>query len=172
MKSHRLLDGTIIALGDLTPAEGDFLKTLRKMAKGGSSYFDIYRFALGPGSPALQGRNRVDRALVQTPLYRIAEDAATRAGIEQGLIMAPEHESKRVLAKDIEEPLSVLQAAELIGISRIAAYKAVQEGRLPHAKIGNVLLVSRADAEAYKRSRTSVRRGDTGRLPRSTAKAR
>jgi hypothetical protein len=29
MKPHRLPDGTIIGLGDLTPAEGDFLKTLR-----------------------------------------------------------------------------------------------------------------------------------------------
>jgi excisionase family DNA binding protein len=91
--------------------------------------------------------------------------------------MPPEHPSSAsewafgvpILAKDIEEPLSVPQAAELIGISRIAAYKAVQEGRLPHAKIGNVLLVSKADAEAYKRSRT--RRGDTGKPPR-TARVR
>jgi len=165
MKAHRLLDGVIVALTDLTPTEKDFLKTLGKMAKGGSSYFDIYRFALGPGSPALQGRNRVDKALVGTPLYRVAEDIATRAGIAQGLILAPEHETKRVLAKEIEEPLSVPQAAAVIGITRIAAYKAIKEGRLTHVKIGNVLLVRRADAETFRRSR------ETKKLPKTIASA-
>jgi excisionase family DNA binding protein len=172
MKSHRLLDGTIVALADLTASEKNFLKTLRKMARGGSSYFDIYRFALGPGSPALQGRNRVDKALVETSLYRLAEDVAARVGIDQGLILAPEHEAKRVLAREIEEPLSVPQAAEIIGVTRVAAYKAIQEGRLAHVRIGNVLLVRRADAEEYKRLRESGRRGDAGKSVKKTASVR
>lgn len=161
MKSHRLLDGSMVALGELTATEKGFLKTLGKMSKAGINYFDIYRFALGPSSPALQGRSRVDKVLVATPLYRVAEDIATRAGVAQGLILAPEHETKRVLASDLKEPLSVPQAADLIGISRIAAYKAIKEGRLAHVKIGNVLLIKRADAEAYKRSKESIRRGIT-----------
>jgi len=171
MKTHRFLDGTSTMLGELTSAEKDFLKTLKRMAKD-SSYFDVYRFALGPGSPALQGKNHVDKAIVQTPLYRVAEDIATRAGIDQGLILAPEHEDKRELAKDIDEPLSVPQAADVIGMTRIAAYKAIKEGRLPHVKVGNVLLVKKADAEEYRRAREAGGRGGTGRRPNKTASIR
>ena len=153
MKVYRLLDGAKISTQGLTTYERKFLKTLETMCKDQASYFDIYRFALGPGSPALQGELRVDHQLIESDLYKIAQDMATRAGIEQGLILAPEHEGKRHLAMNIESPLSVPQAAALIGISRIAAYKAIKEGRLGHTKIGNVIIVSRAEAERYKKAR-------------------
>jgi excisionase family DNA binding protein len=153
MRSYKMLDGTRLSSRNLTGIESQFLKTLEAMIRARASYFDVYRFALGPGSPALRGGNRVDQDLAETDLYRIAEDLITRAGINQGIILAPEHEAKRALAKNIESPLSVAQAAAVIGISRIAAYKAIQEGRLGHTKIGNVLIVSRAQAELYKANR-------------------
>ena len=153
MKAYRLLDGAKITPRTLSRAERDFLATLERMRSDGVSYFEIYRFALGPGSPALQGQNQVNRELVESDLYRIVEDLATRAGIEQGLILAPEHEGKRALSLNIESPLSVPQAASLIGVSRIAAYKAIKEGRLGSTKIGNVMVVSRADAERFKKAR-------------------
>lgn len=171
MNSHRLLNGTKIPLGDLSSRERDFLRTLTRMVAERVSYFEVYRLALGPGSPALQGRIRVDRDLVKTPVYLVARDIATRVGIRQGLILAPEHESERRDAERIEAPISVAQAADLIGISRVAAYKAVQEGRLASEKIGNVFVVRRADAKAYKRTREAGRRSDTGRRP-ATATAR
>lgn len=153
MKSHRLLDGTRIVLKELTRFERDFLRALRTMIKHDASYFDIYRFALGPGSPALQGSTRVDWELLETPLYRVSGDLVTRAGIDQGLILAPQFEHLQELATKIESPLNVVNAADLIGITRIAVYKAIKEGRLKHVKIGNVLLVRRADALAFKRGR-------------------
>lgn len=165
MNSHRLLNGAKVSLGDLSSRERDFLRTLTKIVAERVSYFEVYRLALGPGSPALQGRTRVDGVLVKTPLYLVARDIATRAGIQQGLILAPEHESERRDAERIESPISVAQAAEIIGISRVAAYKAVQEGRLASEKVGNVFVVRRADAEAYKRTREAGRRSDTGRRP-------
>lgn len=123
------------------------------MTRDDVSYCEIYRFALGPGSPCLRGGNQVTIELARTNLYRIADDLATRAGVGQGLILAPEHEGKRNLALNIESPLSVPRAAEHIGISRIAAYKAIKEGRLGHMKVGNVLIVSLAEAERYKNAR-------------------
>lgn len=153
MTTHRLLDGAKITARSLSKYQRKFLATIETMRKDGVSYFEIYRFALGPGSPALDGRTQINPELADSDLYRIAEDLATRAGIEQRLILAPEHEGKRSLALNIESPLSVPQAASLIGISRIATYKAIKEGRLGHTMIGNVIIVSRAEAERYRKAR-------------------
>ena len=172
MKNHRLLNGTKVSLGDLSGRERDFLRTLTNMVNEGVSYFEVYRLALGPGSPALLGRIRVDRDLVKTPLYLVARDIATRVGIQQGLILSPEHEAERATAEQIESPISVAQAAEVIGISRAAAYKAVQDGRLPARKIGNVTIVKRGDAEAYKQSRQSGHHSDTGKRSATATSAR
>jgi hypothetical protein len=154
----------------LSKSDRSFLATLERMTQDDVSYFEIYRFALGPGSPALRGGNQVSPELAESDLYEIAEDLATRAGIEQGLILAPEHEGKRNLALNIESPLSVPRAAALIGISRIAAYKAIKEGRLGHTKIGNVLIVSRAEAERYRKAREQS--SETKRLPPRSRSAR
>jgi excisionase family DNA binding protein len=170
MKTYRLLDGTRIAPRGLSKSDLSFLATIERMGKDVVSYFEIYRFALGPGSPALRGGNQVSTELAESDLYKIAEDLATRAGIGQGLILAPEHEGKRKLALNIEAPLSVPQAAALIGISRIAAYKAIKEGRLGYTKIGNILIVSRAEAERYKKAREES--SQTKRLPPRSRSAR
>lgn len=155
MNNHLLLDGTKVSFGDLSGRERDFLRTLEKMDSEEGSYFEIYRLAIGPGSPALQGGTRLDRELAKSPLYLIARDIATRVGIRQGLILLSEHKGECEAAERIESPISVAQAAQLIGISRVGAYKAVQEGRLPAQKIGNVLVVKRADAEIFKTLRAS-----------------
>ena len=63
---------------------------LQRMARRGVSYFEVYRAAVGPGSLALQGRNRIDRRIVESRLYLVARDIATRVGIRQGLVLAPE----------------------------------------------------------------------------------
>lgn len=76
-------------------------------------------------------------------------------------------EGKKSLALNIESPLSVPRAAALIGISRIAAYKAIKEGRLGHTMVGNVIIVCRADAERYKSARR-VGRGTRKRATRSS----
>jgi hypothetical protein len=75
-----------------------FLADLEKMKKQAVSYFKIYRTALGSGSPALAERARVDKRVTGSDLYQVARDIATRAGIEQGLILAPQHERERANA--------------------------------------------------------------------------
>jgi excisionase family DNA binding protein len=151
--AYRLLDGRAIDLRGLTARERAFLADLQKMVKADISYFEIERVAVGPGSPALGGRSRVDTHIAGTPLYLAAEDIATRAGIEQGLVLAPEHEAERAAAPSDGSMISVAQAAELIGVSRTAVYKAIEKGTLRATRIGNVTVVDRAFALAYREHR-------------------
>jgi len=152
-KQRVLLDGHPVDLGTLDARQRAFLIDLEKLGRQGVSYFEIYRVALGPGSLALQGRTRVDRKLAGSPLYLAAQDIATRAGIEQGLILAPEHERERPKAPTDSSMISVTQAAALIGITRAAVYKAIENKALPALHIGNVTVVDREAAVAYKNGR-------------------
>ncbi len=145
-----LLDGRPVELGALDARQRAFLADLEKMRRQGVSYFEIYRAALGPGSLALQGRARVDRKLAASPLYLAAQDIATRAGIEQGLILAPEHERARSKAPTDGSMISVTQAAALIGITRAAVYRAIERNALRAMRIGNVTIVDREAAVAYR----------------------
>lgn len=120
------------------------------MAKDGISFFDVERVAIGPGSPALQGWSRVTREIVSSPLYRVAADIATRAGITEGLILAPEHEDKRNQVPSDRSLMSVTQAANTLGISRAAVHKAIQEKRLAAQRCGNVILVGRDIVQKYE----------------------
>lgn len=149
--TYRLLDGRTIGLRALESRQRAFLADLQKMAREEISYFEIERLALGPGSPALGGRNRVDERTAATPLYLAAEDIATRAGIEQGLVLAPEHEPRIATAPSDGSMISVVQAADLIGISRTAVYRAIEKGSLRASHIGNVTVVDRTSTSTARR---------------------
>ncbi len=45
--------------------------------------------------------------------------------------------------------ISVTQAADVMGITRAAIYKAIERGALEAIRIGNVTIVTRASANAY-----------------------
>ena len=150
MNTYTLLDGTKLDLHELEDSEKAFLRDLRRMVEQDVSYFDIYRTAVGPGSVAMGGRSQIVRRITRSPLYRAAEDIATRAGIKQGLILAPEHESKRAEFPTDASHISATQASNLIGISRAAVYKAIENNKLDILKIGNVTLVSKKSAFAYR----------------------
>lgn len=154
MKRHKLLSGETVSLEDLEVRDIAFLKNLQRMAKDGISFFDVERVAIGPGSPALQGWSRVTREIVSSPLYRVAADIATRAGITEGLILAPEHEGKRSQVPADRSLMSVTQAANTLGISRAAVHKAIQEKRLAAQRYGNVILVGRDAVLQYKKQRS------------------
>ncbi len=183
MTTYKLLSGETVSLPDLRPRERAFLRNLRQMMKEGVSYFEIERSAIGPGSPALEGRNRVDRRIVTSPLYRVARDIATRAGIAEGLILAPRYENRRSELPTDGSMISVTQAADLLGISRAAVHKAIQENRLKGRKIGNLVIVDRGDCERYRAARqspgdelkskaSSARPSGETRVTRSTLAAR
>ncbi len=154
-RKYTLLSGETVSLEELEPREEEFLDTLMEMARRDISYFEIYRTAIGPGSLALRGRNQVNRSILKSPLYLAARDIATRAGIAQGLILAPEHEDERAKAPRDFSMLSVVQAADLIGISRAAVYKAIEKGKLRCRKIGNVTVVDKASALDYRDKRNT-----------------
>jgi excisionase family DNA binding protein len=153
MKRHKLLSGETIGLEDIEARDVAFLRNLQRMATSGISFFEVERVAIGPGSPALQGWSRVTREIVSSPLYRVAADIATRAGIAEGLILASEHEDKRSQIPADRSLMSVTQAANTLGISRAAVHKALQQNRLGAERYGNVVLVSRAAVLRYKQER-------------------
>lgn len=154
MKRHKLLSGETVGLEDVEARDLAFLKNLQRMATSGISFFELERVAIGPGSPALQGWSRVTREIVSSPLYRVAADIATRAGIQEGLVLAPEHEDTRSQIPTDRSQMSVTQAATTLGISRAAVHKAIQQKRLAAQRYGNVLLVDRAAVLRYKRERS------------------
>jgi excisionase family DNA binding protein len=155
-RKRLLLDGRALELGGLDARQRSFLADLEKMKRQGVSYFEVYRAALGPGSLALSGRSRVDKKLAESVLYLTAQDIATRAGIEQGLILAPEHDGARGGAPADASMISVTQAAALIGVTRAAVYKAIEKKAIRALHIGNVTVVERASALDYKTARREV----------------
>jgi len=50
--------------------------------------------------------------------------------------------------------MSVTQAANTLGISRVAVHKAIQQKRLAVQRYGNAVLVNREAVLAYKRGRS------------------
>lgn len=154
-RKYTLLDRRHLSLIGLDARERAFLADIEKMVRRGISYFEVYRAAVGPGSVALGGRNRIDRQIAESPLYLVALDLATRAGIKQGLILAPEHEHERASAPRDGSMISVTQAADLIGISRAAVYKAIEKGALRTRRVGNVTIVDRKSAAEYRERRSA-----------------
>lgn len=73
---------------------------------------------------------------------RLFEDSPPQAKGEESLAVSPE-----------EEMMTMLEAAELIGIDRQRLYREVKRGNLPAMKIGGSVRVMRQDAEEYRDSR-------------------
>jgi excisionase family DNA binding protein len=158
VKKYQLLDGNELDLSELEVSEQEFLKSLKKLGRSGVSYFEVYRVALGPGSLALQGKNRVDQELVVSPLYLAARDIATRIGIEQGLILAPEHQTARAEAPKNASMMSVTQASALLGMTRAAVYKAIERGDIKALRVGNVTVAERASVLAFSAGKAQTPR--------------
>jgi excisionase family DNA binding protein len=147
------LNGKNVDISGLEEDEKEFVCNLLKMKEKGEDYFRIYRAAVGPGSLALQGGNTLLPQYAESLIYRIALDVATRAGIEQGLILDPESDPSKLSFPDAGEYLSIFQAADYIGISRAAVYKAIKANRLESLRIGNLIFVKKKEAEKYKLAR-------------------
>ena len=165
MKRHKLLSGEAVVLEDAEAREVAFLASLQRMARSGISFFEIERVAIGPGSPALRGWSRVTPKIVKSPVYRVAADIATRAGIAEGLILAPEHNEERNRIPTDRSLMSVTQAASTLGISRAAVHKAIQQQRLAAQRYGNVILVGRDAVLRYKQQRAGGRVSPTSHVP-------
>jgi excisionase family DNA binding protein len=55
---------------------------------------------------------------------------------------------------DIQNLVTVPQAAKLLNITSAAIYKAIKRGRLPMLKLGRVFLVQRADLTRYRENKS------------------
>jgi hypothetical protein len=160
MSTHELLSGEKLSLGGLTNEERTFLHRLASDAKRDADYFDLLRRVKGPEAFPLRG-GPITPAIAASVLYRVAHDIADRNGIEQGYLLPPDV-AKPVELKGGRDLLSLTEAAELIGITRPAAHQALVEERLRGQRVGNAWVVTRADAEAFRKARSN-RTGDDER---------
>ena len=55
---------------------------------------------------------------------------------------------------DIDQLVTVPQAARLLKISPAAIRKAIKRGRIPFLKIGRAFLIKRAQLKAYRKSKS------------------
>ena len=154
METHKLLTGETLNLSKLTEAEQAFLRRLAKDAKGDADYFDLLRRVKGPKALPLRG-GPLTPAIATSVLYRTAHDIADRVGVEQGYLLAPDV-PRSVGANGARDLLSLTEAADFVGITRPAAHQALTEKRLQGRRVGNAWVVARADAKAFKKSRSKT----------------
>lgn len=74
-------------------------------------------------------------------------------------------------AMDTKELLTVQQVADRKGITRLAVYKAIREGRLPSQKVLGRVVVTVADADAYNPQHGGSRGGGRPRKQPKPAEA-
>jgi excisionase family DNA binding protein len=55
---------------------------------------------------------------------------------------------------DIQNLVTVQQAAKLLNITPAAIHKAIKRGRLPHLKLGRVFVIQRADLIQYSKTKS------------------
>ena len=100
----------------------------------------------GPGAYPLKGGTRVTREIHSSPLFRVAEDVADRAGIRQG-VLAPDPVGARVPTDEI---MSVSEAAKALRITRSAVIKAARGGRIKGRKIGHTWALLCTSVRSYR----------------------
>ena len=144
--TYRLLNGDVVDLDRLESGDLAFLLELQRRAMEDEDYFDLERAVCGPGAYPLSGSPRVTGATHQTPLFRVAEDIAYRAGVRQGVLALGEDDD----LVSTEGILSVAEAAEELGITRSAVVKAAQAGRIKGRKLGRTWALLRRSVEIYE----------------------
>ena len=156
-EDYKLISGDNVDLAELDDNEKRFLSKLWEMKEEREDYFEIYRTAIGPGSPVLHGGSTLLLQYAESELYLVAIDIATRAGIEQDLILDPQYKNKLSEVPKDGSYISVVQASDLIGVSRAAVYKAISSERLKSIQIGNIFLVEKASAIEFRKGRENKR---------------
>ncbi len=162
MDKYELLNGEVLDLARLPPADRAFLAELSRDAAAEGDYSDLLGRVKGPGAVPLRG-GRITPDVAGSVLYRVAHDMADRVGIRQGLVLEP-----GVEVPDMDDEgglLSLTEAADLIGISRAAAHQALRESRLRGLRVGTAWIVRRVDAESYQpRARSQAANGAEQKL--------
>jgi excisionase family DNA binding protein len=143
---YRLLDGDVLDLSKLPRRDTHFLLDLMQRALADEDYFALELSVCGKDAYPLKGSPRVTLAVHATPLFRVAEDIAYRAGIRQG-VLAPEPGDRRA---PMDEIMSVSQAARALRITRSAVIKAARTGRIKGTKVGHTWALLRTSVRSYR----------------------
>lgn len=141
---HALLSGEVLDLSGLEPAERHYLDQLAADAERGAGYFDLLMKVKGPGAlPSAGSGGMVTTAVLESVVYRVAQDIVQRVGIAQGKLGAPTNAAPSQL-------LSVPEAARLVGVTRQALNDAIARGRLQAQKVGGSYVLKLDDVRAYR----------------------
>jgi len=165
---YRLLDGEMIDIVKLPREDLAFLLDLQRRGVDDEDYFDLERSVCGPGAYPLKGGRRVTREVHRTPLFRVAEDIAYRAGMRQGVI-APNDDDEMVPTDGI---VGVSEAARRLGITRSAIVKAARAGRLKGRRIGKTWALLKRSVESYEVAEHRVAAGKAAHRKAASRPAR
>lgn len=142
--THALMSGEVVDLGGLNDADRSYLDELARDAGSGAAFYSLLSRVQGPGAyPTRASRGMVTSALIASPLFRVAQDIANRAGIAEGKLAPPTNAAPA-------DQMSVPEAAKILGTSRQNVNAAISRGALSAKKIGDSWVVRLEDVRAYQ----------------------
>ena len=91
MGTYTQLDGAVIDLAPLDPAERAYLAAALQRFEHGAHPDEIYALAIAPDNPLLARHNGwVTADVLRHPLYRVLADLEGRAALRAGIPLAPD----------------------------------------------------------------------------------
>jgi len=156
MKEYELLSGEKLSLEDLTTEEkqaiGKFIKRIQRDPDGDSEgeYFRLYGLTYGSGAILDKYKRFTPRRMNET-CYQVLRDIATRAGIRQGLVMAPEHKEKERQFQSKWGVVAFASAASTLKITYKQLSELLEKGEIEGEKLGNCWIICYASFEDYQK---------------------
>jgi len=163
-RTYTTLDGEVLDLGGLTPAEEAFLDVALAKYRDRVPYAQFAAFVYSTANPLLETTGgRVTPEVYRHPLFRALRDLEDRLGILQGEIGAAPGDLPDV-DPVADEWIPVSIAARVKGVTVAGLHAAIRRGDViarPAKEAGRRLLVSRRSLEGYT---PSAHRQQAGRL--------
>lgn len=157
---YKMLTGQTVDLSALPKADLEFLVALSRRAIADEDYGTLALAVAGPKAYPKRGGRWVTREVMESLVYRVAEDIVDRVGIRQGAL-GPDEGAQ---ASAVDQILGVTEAARILGITRAGVIKAATSGRLQGRKIGKAWALLRGSVERYRVARARVLAGRAGGL--------
>ena len=145
MQTYTTLDGRVLDLSELTPAERVYLRGRYEAYLADTPYEAFWPTTSGPGNPLVEAAGgRITNAVWDHPLYQAVHDLEDRLGVRQGE-MAPDPGDDIASDPLADDWVSVPDAAARKGVAPTAVHKAIRRGQLiarPAQPGGKWLVVS------------------------------
>jgi hypothetical protein len=125
--AYTLLGGAQLSLGGLEGSELAYLERLKAKADANEDYFVLLREVRGRESvPLWNFHGQVTPEAAQSIFFQVALDIVERVGLRQGRVLDP----AKALPEAAMRFVSIAEAARVIGMSRQAVHKALQNKKI------------------------------------------